>query len=98
MRAVSVTPLWDWVSRMLMWHLGSEVNVTGVNGSGQGTDRTLIITVITSSPFLSPILHEVNLIQPQNRLYQYTYAHLIILTMMLLASDAEQINGKKEGM
>ena len=61
MRAVSVMPLWDWVSGMLMWHLGSEVNVTGDNGSGQGTGRTLIITVITSSSFLSPISYEVNL-------------------------------------
>ena len=53
MRAVSVMPPLDWVSGMLMWHLGSEVNVTGDNGSGQRTGRTRIITVITSTSFHS---------------------------------------------
>lgn len=37
---------------MLIWHLGSKVSVTGDNGSGQGTGRTLIIAMITSSSSL----------------------------------------------
>lgn len=61
MRAVSMMPLWEGISGMLMWHLGSEVNVTGDNGSGQGACRTLIIAVITSSSFSHSYYKEVNL-------------------------------------
>lgn len=78
MRAVSVMPQRCWVSGMQMWHLSSEVNVTGYNESGQGTGRTLIITMITSSCLFPPISFEVNLNSSREQFDQDALAHLTL--------------------
>lgn len=76
-----------------MWHLGLEVNVTGDNGSGQRTGRTLIITMISGSSFLSPISYEVY----WNATTEHSLIniHMPILLYEVISSDAEQINEKK---
>lgn len=70
---------------MLMWHLGSVVNVTKDNGSGHGTRRALIMTVITISLAFFKLSQS-----KYNQCLTNTY------TMVELASDAELIDGNKE--
>lgn len=90
MRPVSVMPLWDWVSGMLMWHLGLEVNVTGDNGSGQRTGRTLIISAITSSSFLSPVLCEVCLNTTTARSLNNTHMPVLLYGVIQLSNWTDQ--------